>query len=99
LFCNCSRYRRIVANVRGNIAFCAAGFGSARLPFLVALFASYMHLAMSPDFAAVRPEDLMRKPGMLIGAALTMTLFGVLTFIDLPWLNILTSSALIHIAH
>jgi hypothetical protein len=28
-----------------------------------------------------------------------MTLFGVLTFIDLPWLNILTSSALIHIAH
>jgi 4-hydroxybenzoate polyprenyltransferase len=69
------------------------------VPFLIALFASYMHLAMSPDSAAARPEELMRKPAMLIGAALTMTLFGALTFVDLPWLNTLTSSALIHLAH
>jgi 4-hydroxybenzoate polyprenyltransferase len=69
------------------------------VPFLVALFASYMHLAMSPDSAAARPEELMRKPAMLIGAALTMMLFGVLTFVDLPWLNTLTSSALIHLVH
>jgi len=30
-------------------------------------------------------------------AAVTMALFGVLTFVDLPWLNGLTSSDLIHL--
>jgi 4-hydroxybenzoate polyprenyltransferase len=65
------------------------------VPFLVALFASYMNLALTPDSAAARPEELMRKPAMLLGAALTMALFGVLTFVDLPWLANLTSSSLI----
>ena len=40
---------------------------------------------------------LMRQPAMMIGAAVTMALFGVLTFVDLPWLNGLTSSDLIHL--
>lgn len=65
------------------------------VPFLVALFASYMKLALAPDSAAARPEELMRKPAMLLGAALTMALFGILTFIDLPWLASFTSSSLI----
>ncbi len=39
----------------------------------------------------------MRQPAMMIGAAVTMALFGVLTFVDLPWLNGLTSSDLIHL--
>jgi hypothetical protein len=34
---------------------------------------------------------------MLIGAAVTMALFGVLTFVDLPLLDSLTSSDLIHL--
>jgi 4-hydroxybenzoate polyprenyltransferase len=70
----------------------------AGVPFLVALFAAYMHLALTPDSAAARPEELMRRPAILIGAAATLALFGALTFVDLPWLNGLTSSDLIHLA-
>jgi 4-hydroxybenzoate polyprenyltransferase len=69
------------------------------VPFLVALFAAYMHLALTPDSAAARPEELMRRPAILLGAAVTLALFGVLTLVDLPWLNGLTSSDLIHLAH
>jgi 4-hydroxybenzoate polyprenyltransferase len=67
------------------------------IPLFIALFAAYMRLALTPDSAAARPEELMRQPAMLIGAAVTMALFGVLTFVDLPWLNGLTSSDLIHL--
>jgi uncharacterized membrane protein YeiB len=70
----------------------------AIVPFFVALFAAYMHLALTPDSAAARPEELMRRPAILIGAAVTMALFGALTFVDLPWLDGLTSSDLIHLA-
>ena len=68
------------------------------IPLFIALFAAYMRLALTPDSAAARPEELMRQPAMLIGAAVTMALFGVLTFVDLPWLNGLTSSDLIHLS-
>jgi 4-hydroxybenzoate polyprenyltransferase len=67
------------------------------IPLLIALFAAYMRLALTPDSAAARPEELMRQPAMLIGAAVTMALFGVLTFVDLPLLDSLTSSDLIHL--
>jgi 4-hydroxybenzoate polyprenyltransferase len=67
------------------------------IPLFIALFAAYMRLALTPDSAAARPEELMRHPAMLIGAAVTMALFGVLTFVDLPLLNSLTSSDLIHL--
>jgi hypothetical protein len=67
------------------------------IPLLIALFAAYMRLALTPDSAAARPEELMRQPAMMIAAAVTMALFGVLTFVDLPWLNGLTSSDLIHL--
>jgi 4-hydroxybenzoate polyprenyltransferase len=67
------------------------------IPLLIALFAAYMRLALTPDSAAARPEELMRQPAMMLGAAVTMALFGVLTFVDLPWLNGLTSSDLIHL--
>ena len=66
------------------------------IPLFIALFA-YMRLALTPDSAAARPEELMRQPALLIGAALTMALFGVLSFVNLPWLNGLTSSNLIHL--
>src|ERR1700712_3450013 len=67
------------------------------IPLFIALFAAYMRLALTPDSAAARPEELIRQPAMMIGAAVTMALFGVLTFVDLPWLNGLTSSDLIHL--
>ncbi|MGF6309316.1 putative membrane protein YeiB [Bradyrhizobium sp. i1.8.4] len=67
------------------------------VPMLIALFASYMRLALTPDSAAARPEELMRQPAMLIAAAVTMALFGILTFVDLPGLNSLTSSDLIRL--
>lgn len=67
------------------------------VPLLIALFAAYMRLALTPDSAAARPEELMRQPAMLVGAAVTMALFGALTFVDLPWLGTLTSSDLIHL--
>jgi 4-hydroxybenzoate polyprenyltransferase len=67
------------------------------IPLFVALFAAYMHLALIPDSAAARPEELMRQPAMLVGAAVTMALFGVLTFVDLPLLDSLTSSDLIRL--
>ncbi|HYW64361.1 MAG TPA: UbiA family prenyltransferase [Bradyrhizobium sp.] len=67
------------------------------IPLLIALFAAYMRLALTPDSAAARPEELMRQPAMLIAAAVTLALFAALTFVDLPWLNGLTSSDLIHL--
>jgi 4-hydroxybenzoate polyprenyltransferase len=66
-------------------------------PMLVALFAGYMHLALTPDSAAARPEQLLRRPAILIGAAVTLAVFGLLTYVDLPWLNSLTSASLIRL--
>src|ERR1019366_6952741 len=37
------------------------------IPLFIALFAAYMRLALTPDSAAARPEELMRQPAMLIG--------------------------------
>ena len=68
------------------------------IPLLVALFVAYMRLAMTPDSAAARPEDLMRQPFVLGLAALTLGLFALFTHIDLPWLASLSSSDLIHLA-
>jgi 4-hydroxybenzoate polyprenyltransferase len=65
------------------------------VPLLVALFVAYMRLAMTPDSAAARPEDLMRQPFVLVLSAVTLGLFAVLTSVDLPWLAQLTSSDLI----
>src|SRR5947209_1027131 len=59
--------------------------------------AAYMRLALTPDSPAARPEELVRQTAMLIAAAVTLALFAALTFVDLPWLNGLTSSDLIHL--
>jgi len=67
------------------------------IPLLVALFAAYMRLALTPDSAAARPEELMRQPAMLLASAVTLAMLGVLTFVDLPWLAGLTSSELIRL--
>jgi len=87
--------RRFVANAciePSHCTFCA----SARCT------RAGLYRGASCDVARFRGRAAGRidaKPAMLIGAALTMTLFGALTFVDLPWLNTLTSSALIHLAH
>jgi 4-hydroxybenzoate polyprenyltransferase len=67
------------------------------VPLFVGLFASYMRIALMPDSAAARPEALMRHPTIIMGAGLTMVLLVVLSFVDLPWLALLTSVDLIQI--
>src|SRR3954447_15714856 len=67
------------------------------IPLFIALFAAYMRLALTPDSAGARPVELMWQAALMISAAMAMALFGVLTFVDLPWLNGLTSSDLIHL--
>ncbi|MRX11123.1 hypothetical protein GJ697_25185 [Pseudoduganella sp. FT25W] len=60
------------------------------MPFITALFAQYLALAMQSGSSAQAPEKLFRERGLLLIVACVAITFGVATFVDIPafvWLS------------
>lgn len=66
-------------------------------PCIVALFAVYYALALTPDSVARKPEKLYRSGPVIGTAALTGLLFALATLIDIPALERLTSQQFIEV--
>jgi 4-hydroxybenzoate polyprenyltransferase len=54
------------------------------MPFITALFAQYLALAMQAGSSAQAPEKLFRERGLILIVAAVAISFGVATFIDIP---------------
>jgi len=61
------------------------------MPLVCFLFCLYFRIGMQPRSAAQAPEKLYREHALLGLVSLLAVLFGVLTFVDLPFLEPLTS--------
>jgi 4-hydroxybenzoate polyprenyltransferase len=61
------------------------------LPVVSVLFAKYLALSMLPGSTAQKPEHLFRERGLMAVVLLLVVSFLVLTFVDLPFLESLTS--------
>ncbi len=66
-------------------------------PCIVALFAVYYALALTPDSVARKPEKLYRSKPVLGTVAITVMLFLLATLVDLPVLEALTSQQFIEV--
>ncbi|MFN4129501.1 MAG: UbiA family prenyltransferase [Paracoccaceae bacterium] len=66
-------------------------------PCIVALFAVYYALTLTPDSVARKPEKLYRATPVIATAALTVVLFVVATLFDFPVLESLTSQRFIEV--
>ena len=66
-------------------------------PCIVLLFAVYYALALTPDSVARKPEKLYRAKPLIGAVIVTSVLFVVLTFLDMPVLEALTSQRFIEI--
>ena len=67
------------------------------LPAVTMLFGKYLALSMLPGSTAQKPEHLFKERGLLGIAALVAGLFVLLTFVDMPILDFLTSQRFIQI--
>jgi len=54
------------------------------------LFGAYMALSMHPGSTAQKPERLFREKGLMVLSAIIVLMFGALTFLNIPELNVLT---------
>lgn len=61
------------------------------LPLVAVLFAYYLALSMEAGSSAQSPEGLYREKKLIVIVLLLAAVFGLTTFIDIPWLDTLTS--------
>ncbi len=61
------------------------------LPAVSVLFAKYLSLSMLPNSTAQKPEKLFTERGVMLTAGIVAGLFLVLSFVDVPMLEGLTS--------
>ena len=66
-------------------------------PCLVALFAVYYALALTPDSVARKPEKLYRAKPVIVATVLGCVVFALSTLVDLPTLDALSSQRFIEI--
>ncbi|CAM3342502.1 UbiA family prenyltransferase [Paracoccus nototheniae] len=66
-------------------------------PCIIALFAVYYALALTPNSVARKPEKLYRSTPVISTAILTGLLFTIATLVDLPILESLTSQRFIEV--
>lgn len=66
-------------------------------PCLVALFAVYYALALTPGSVARKPEKLYRAKPVILCAAATTVVFVVTTFVDIPQLDAFTGQKFVEI--
>ena len=61
------------------------------IPFFAALFVSYLQIALREASPVQTPERLFREKGLVLAAALLVASLLVLTWVELPILEKLTS--------
>ena len=67
------------------------------MPFLVALFTTYLAIAYKEDSAAQKPEKLYHEKWLMFLSAIFILSILIGGMIDLPWLDIFTGTALIQL--
>jgi 4-hydroxybenzoate polyprenyltransferase len=60
-------------------------------PFIAILFCVYLWLAMRKGSVAQRPERLFHSRRLMVAAGVTVIVLLLMTFIDLPWLETLST--------
>ena len=58
------------------------------IPVLFFLFCYYLYIAYKPDSAAQKPEKLFREKKLMILVGVLVILFAVLTFVDIPVMDV-----------
>ena len=58
------------------------------IPVLFFLFCYYLYIAYKPDSAVQKPEKLFREKKLMVLVAVLVILFGVLTVVDIPIIQI-----------
>ncbi|HEV7373666.1 MAG TPA: UbiA family prenyltransferase [Pyrinomonadaceae bacterium] len=67
------------------------------VPVVIALFAQYLALSMEPGSSAQKPEKLFRESGLIVLVALLAALFLVMTFTNIPELEVFTTQRYIRV--
>lgn len=58
------------------------------IPVLFFLFCYYLYIAYKPDSAAQKPEKLFREKKLMLLVGVLVVLFAVLTFVDIPVMDV-----------
>lgn len=58
------------------------------IPALFFLFCYYLYIAYKPDSAAQKPEKLFREKKLMLLVGVLVILFAVLTFVDIPVMDV-----------
>lgn len=67
------------------------------MPFLIVLFGKYIAISYKEDSAAQKPEKLYREKGLMILTFIFVMSIIIASFVQLPWLDIFTSTEFIYI--
>lgn len=67
------------------------------VPVVIALFAQYLALSMEPGSSAQKPEKLFRESSLIVLVALLAALFLVMTFTNIPELEVFTTQRYIRV--
>jgi 4-hydroxybenzoate polyprenyltransferase len=67
------------------------------VPVLIALFGQYLALSMEPGSSTQTPEKLFRERRLIVLVGVLAALFGLMTFVNIPALEIFTSQRYISI--
>jgi len=67
------------------------------MPFLIVLFGKYIAISYKEDSAAQKPEKLYREKGLMILTFIFVISIIIASFVQLPWLDIFTSTEFIYI--
>lgn len=67
------------------------------IPLIIGLFCYYLFLAFEEDSAVQKPEKLYREKRLLLLVGLITCALIVLTFVDMPFLEIVVSDEVIHL--
>lgn len=67
------------------------------IPFLMGLYAYYFWISFKDDSAVQKPEKLYKEKWLMLYCIALIALFVILMFIDIPFLEFLSSNAIINI--
>ena len=65
------------------------------IPMLIGLFCYYFYISFKEDSAVQKPEKLYREKGLMIYVLVLCVAFTILMLVDMPWLQIFTTSTMI----
>lgn len=65
------------------------------IPLLIGLFCYYFYISFKDDSAVQKPEKLYHEKGLMFYMLLLCVMFTILMFVDIPWLQIFTTSTVI----